>query len=129
MVGDVMVDVFELLGAARGRAACSTGSGVERGGYLLATAHRAGNVDDPARLRALVDVLDRRAAARSCCRCTRARARGWRPRGCWTRSTASSLAPPLGYLEFTALLLRRARGADRLRRRPEGGVPGRACRA
>ena len=35
------------------------------------------------------------------------------------------LAPPLGYLDFTALLLQRARGADRLRRRAEGGVPGR----
>ena len=31
--------------------------GVSSGEYLLATAHRAGNVDDPARLQALVDVL------------------------------------------------------------------------
>ena len=44
--------------------------------YVLATAHRAGNVDDPARLRALVDLLLARAPRRSSCRCTRARARG-----------------------------------------------------
>ena len=32
-------------------------AGVEPGGYVLVTAHRAGNVDDPARLRLLVDLL------------------------------------------------------------------------
>jgi UDP-N-acetylglucosamine 2-epimerase len=31
--------------------------GLEPGGFLLATAHRAGNVDDPARLRLLVELL------------------------------------------------------------------------
>jgi UDP-N-acetylglucosamine 2-epimerase (non-hydrolysing)/UDP-GlcNAc3NAcA epimerase len=31
--------------------------GVDPGGYLLATAHRAGNVDDPVRLTALVELL------------------------------------------------------------------------
>ncbi len=51
-----MVDVFELL-APRADEAILENLGVERGEYLLATAHRAGNVDDPARLRALVDVL------------------------------------------------------------------------
>ena len=30
---------------------------MEPGGYVLATAHRAGNVDVPARLEALVDLL------------------------------------------------------------------------
>ena len=56
LVGDVMVDVFELL-APRADGAVLGRLGVARGEYLLATAHRAGNVDDPARLRALVDVL------------------------------------------------------------------------
>ena len=46
VVGDVMVDVFELL-APRADAAMLERLGVAAGGYLLATAHRAGNVDDP----------------------------------------------------------------------------------
>ena len=75
------------------------------GEFLLATAHRAGNVDDPARLARLVALLEAM-PVRSCCRCTRARARaaggrglldGWRP--------PRRPAPPLGYLDFTALLL------------------------
>jgi UDP-GlcNAc3NAcA epimerase len=57
-VGDVMVDVAvavqprarEMLELVRAR-------GVEPGAYLLATAHRAGNVDDPERLARLVEVL------------------------------------------------------------------------
>src|SRR5918998_707429 len=55
-VGDVMVDVFELL-APRADFGTLERLGVTRGEYLLATAHRAGNVDDPARLTQLVEVL------------------------------------------------------------------------
>ncbi len=58
MVGDVMVDMA--LGtqpAARKRHDLVRARGVEPGGYVLATAHRAGNVDDPGRLRRLVDLL------------------------------------------------------------------------
>src|SRR5688572_25773275 len=40
VVGDVMVDVFELL-APRADPAVLDGLGVTRGGYVLATAHRA----------------------------------------------------------------------------------------
>ncbi len=58
LVGDVMVDVALLF---RPRALADTAplerAGVEPGGYVLVTAHRAGNVDDPARLRLLVDLL------------------------------------------------------------------------
>ncbi|MDX8151358.1 UDP-N-acetylglucosamine 2-epimerase (non-hydrolyzing) [Patulibacter brassicae] len=58
-VGDVMTDVtLHVHPRARERAA---GWLAERdlvpGGFLLATAHRAGNVDEPERLAALVDVL------------------------------------------------------------------------
>src|SRR6476660_5194651 len=54
LVGDVMVDVA-LLFAPRARADDGPlrEAGVTPGEYALATAHRAGNVDDPARLRAL----------------------------------------------------------------------------
>jgi len=106
VVGDVMVDVARLLGA---RAAARTDVlerfGVAPGAYLLATAHRAGNVDDPARLAALVTLLATvpgpvvlplhpRTAARL-------DAAGLRGR---LEDAGVVLAPPLGYLDFTALL-------------------------
>ncbi len=104
VVGDVMVDVAQLLGP---RAAARTEAlerlGVSAGEYVLATAHRAGNVDDPARLERLVALLEAiphpvvlplhpRTAARL-------EAAGLR-----RRLAGVVLAPPLGYLDFTALL-------------------------
>src|SRR5690606_18918324 len=58
LVGDVMVDVAMMM-QPRAKADLTPlqGAGVEPGGYVLATAHRAGNVDDPERLRRLVDLL------------------------------------------------------------------------
>ena len=57
-VGDVMVDVALLFQprALADRAPLER-AGVTPGEYVLVTSHRAGNVDDPARLRALVDLL------------------------------------------------------------------------
>ena len=123
VVGDVMVDVFELL-APRADAAMLERLGVAPGEYLLATAHRAGNVDDPARLRALVDVLTGMPLPVVLPLHPRTRAR-LAAAGLLDALDGVIVAPPLGYLEFTALLLRRARRADRLRRRAEGGLPGR----
>jgi UDP-N-acetylglucosamine 2-epimerase (non-hydrolysing)/UDP-GlcNAc3NAcA epimerase len=58
LVGDVMADVaLAMAPRARERSRALAEHGVEPGGYLLVTAHRAGNVDDPERLRRLVDVL------------------------------------------------------------------------
>ena len=58
LVGDVMVDVaLATQPRARDRVDLVTAWGVRPGGYVLATAHRAGNVDDPGRLRRLVDLL------------------------------------------------------------------------
>ncbi len=59
LVGDVMVDVaMEAQPRARERTDLVRAHGVEPGEYVLATAHRAGNVDDPARLARLVEVLE-----------------------------------------------------------------------
>ena len=58
VVGDVMVDVaLAIQPRARARLDLLAARDVEPGGYLLATAHRAGNVDDPERLSKLVSLL------------------------------------------------------------------------
>ena len=58
VVGDVMVDVA-LRWQARARAEDSVPAahGLQTGQYLLLTAHRAGNVDPPARLQRLVELI------------------------------------------------------------------------
>src|SRR3954449_4251290 len=59
VVGDVMVDIALLLGPrAAARTEVLEAHGVEPGRFLLATAHRAGNVDDPARLECLVELIE-----------------------------------------------------------------------
>ena len=58
LVGDVMVDVAERIQPrARARLDLVLAHGVAPGDYLLVTAHRAGNVDDPGRLAMLVELL------------------------------------------------------------------------
>ncbi len=59
VVGDVMVNVA-LKWQPRASASAADAAerlGLDPGGYVLVTAHRAGNVDDPARLRRLVALL------------------------------------------------------------------------
>jgi UDP-N-acetylglucosamine 2-epimerase (non-hydrolysing)/UDP-GlcNAc3NAcA epimerase len=106
VVGDVMVDVAQMLAPrARERTAALDAAGVRPGEYVLATAHRAGNVDDPARLERLVELLlavpgpvvlplHPRTGARL-------RAAGLSER----LAAGVRVVPPLGYLDFTALLL------------------------
>jgi UDP-GlcNAc3NAcA epimerase len=58
VVGDVMVDVaLRMQPAARADTSVLDAHGVRAGAYLLLTAHRAGNVDPPERLRALVELV------------------------------------------------------------------------
>ncbi|MCW3000385.1 MAG: hypothetical protein JWN65_3934 [Solirubrobacterales bacterium] len=109
LVGDVMVDVAHMF---QPRAAADDvplrAADVRPGEYVLVTAHRAGNVDDPVRLRALVDLLlalplpvvlplHPRTGARL------------DAAGLLDAVQAAAhirLTPPLGYLAFTALLMR-----------------------
>jgi UDP-GlcNAc3NAcA epimerase len=107
LVGDVMVDVaVDVQPRARARLEYLEHRGLEPGGYVLATAHRAGNVDDPERLSRLVDLL-------LALPCTvilpahprthgRLRAAGLLER--LQRSPRVMVTPPLGYVEFSALL-------------------------
>jgi UDP-GlcNAc3NAcA epimerase len=58
VVGDVMIDVaFQWHSAAPATSEALAAYELTPGDYLLLTAHRAGNVDDPERLRLLVDVV------------------------------------------------------------------------
>ena len=107
LVGDVMVDVANLVAPrARAREDALAPWGVASGEYLLATAHRAGNVDDPARLARLVDLLlavpgpvvlplhPR----------TRARLETAGLLGRLEQAPAVRIGTPVGYVEFAALL-------------------------
>jgi len=107
LVGDVMVDVaMKVQPEARGRLDLVEGRGLAPGEYVLATAHRAGNVDDPARLAQLVELL-----LQVPCKVllplhprthARLRAAGLLER--LQRSERLIVTPPLGYFELTALL-------------------------
>ncbi len=107
LVGDVMVDVaLTLQPRVRDRLDLVSRWGVEPGGYVLVTAHRAGNVDDPDRLEQLVELL--LAVPRPIVFPLHPRTRSrLLEYGLLTRLQAGPhaiLAPPLGYLELTALL-------------------------
>ncbi len=106
VVGDVMVDVAHLLAPrARARMAALEAWGVESGGYLLVTAHRAGNVDDPARLERLVELLLAVPGPVVLPLHPRTRARLEAAALLERLDGRVRLTPPLGYLDFTALLL------------------------
>ena len=108
LVGDVMVDVAALV---RPRAAQDTAplqaAGVQPGGYVLATSHRAGNVDDPQRLRALVDLL--LAVPGTVVFPLHPRTRSRLESAGWLAELEAApsvrVLAPQGYLSFTALLL------------------------
>jgi UDP-N-acetylglucosamine 2-epimerase (non-hydrolysing)/UDP-GlcNAc3NAcA epimerase len=107
VVGDVMVDVASLL-APRARADDGPleAAGVPAGEYLLVTAHRAGNVDDPARLALLVDLLLSLDDPVVLPLHPRTRARLQTAGLLGRLSSGAILLPPLGYLAFTSLLTR-----------------------
>jgi len=106
LVGDVMADVSLAFGPiAEERSTALADHGLEPGEYLLATAHRAGNVDDPERLAKLVALFEalpgttvlplhpRTAASLD--------STGLRDR----LDQAVTLLPPLGYLDFMKLAM------------------------
>jgi len=107
LVGDVMVDIaLAIQPRARERPDLVEARGLTPGEYILATAHRAGNVDDVARLTRLVELLEAvplpvvlplhpRTAERL--RSSRLLAR-------LESAPRVTLTDPLGYFELTALL-------------------------
>ncbi len=107
VVGDVMVDVaLRRLQAAREDDTTAARYGVARGEYLLVTAHRAGNVDDRARLDALFALICALPAPVVLPLHPRTRAR-LSDAGLLDELTAIDglhVIEPLGYVEFSALL-------------------------
>lgn len=107
LVGDVMVDVaMTVQPRARARVDLLEARGVTPGAYALATAHRAGNVDDPVRLEALVELLLAMPMPIVLALHPRTAAR-LRDRELLDRLEQCAhmiLTPPLGYVELTALL-------------------------
>jgi UDP-GlcNAc3NAcA epimerase len=107
VVGDVMVDIaLQVQPRARERTELLAARGLRPGDYVLATAHRAGNVDHPARLELLAELLlavplpvllplhPR----------THARLRDNGLLDSLQRSERVILTEPLGYVELTTLL-------------------------
>jgi UDP-N-acetylglucosamine 2-epimerase (non-hydrolysing)/UDP-GlcNAc3NAcA epimerase len=108
VVGDVMVDVAQLLAPrARERISVLEACEVEPGAFLLATAHRAGTVDDPERLERLVALLVSMPdpVVLPLHPRTRARLEAAGLLGELEAAPGVRLVPPLGYLDFTALLV------------------------
>jgi UDP-GlcNAc3NAcA epimerase len=106
VVGDVMVDVAQMLAPrARERTEALDAYGVRPREYALATAHRAGNVDDRGRLARLVDLLLTVPGPVVLPLHPRTRAR-LDAAGLLARlAEGVRVVPPLGYLDFTALLV------------------------
>jgi UDP-GlcNAc3NAcA epimerase len=107
VVGDVMVDVaLRRQPAARADDEILTKHGLAPGEYLLLTAHRAGNVDRPDRLNALVRLIEALPGAILFPVHPRTRVR-LHDAGLWReleRIKGLRLTEPLGYVELSALL-------------------------
>jgi UDP-GlcNAc3NAcA epimerase len=103
LVGDVMADVsLAFRDIAEERSAILADLVLEAGTYLVVTAHRAGNVDPPERLEALVALLERLPPPVVFPVHPRTRAR-LDAAGLTERLAGVRLLSPLGYLDFLKL--------------------------
>jgi UDP-N-acetylglucosamine 2-epimerase (non-hydrolysing)/UDP-GlcNAc3NAcA epimerase len=103
LVGDVMADVslaFREIAAARSTIVAD--HGLEAGSYVVVTAHRTGNVDDPARLERLVALIEALPGPVVFPLHPRTRAR-LEAAGMLDRLAGVTLLAPLGYLDFLEL--------------------------
>jgi UDP-N-acetylglucosamine 2-epimerase (non-hydrolysing)/UDP-GlcNAc3NAcA epimerase len=105
VVGDVMIDVaMAVQPRARARLDLVRARGLKPGEYVVATAHRAGNVDDPARLELLVALLTAVPGPVVFAVHPRTQAR-LRDAGLLEDLERDVIVtPPLGYVELTALM-------------------------
>ncbi len=106
LVGDVMADVsLAFRDIAEERSAALEELGLEPGAYLVVTAHRAGNVDDPDRLGLLVELLEAlpQTTIFPLHPRTHARLEGADLLERLRAAPHVELTPPLGYLDFLKL--------------------------
>jgi UDP-GlcNAc3NAcA epimerase len=108
LVGDVMADVALVFGPiADRRSDALERLRLERRSFCVATAHRAGNVDDPDNLRALIEVLARAAAEEPVIFAVHPRTRArLEAAGVLQGLEGRGIRPvdPLGYLDITRLV-------------------------
>jgi UDP-GlcNAc3NAcA epimerase len=104
LVGDVMVDVAEAFAPAARRSGAVERLGLEQGAYALVTVHRQSNTTDAA-MPGLVEVLETLGRPVVFPIHPRTRAALERTGLLERAAAAATLTPPLGYLEFTALLM------------------------
>jgi UDP-N-acetylglucosamine 2-epimerase (non-hydrolysing)/UDP-GlcNAc3NAcA epimerase len=106
LVGDAMADVtLAFAPVAERRSKALSEYELKPNGYVVVTAHRAGNVDDPERLEQLVEILEALPLPAVLPLHPRTRAR-LESTGLMARVEAAPglrLAPPLGYLDFLTL--------------------------
>jgi UDP-GlcNAc3NAcA epimerase len=103
LVGDVMADVsLAFRDIAEERSTILADLGLEEGSYLVVTAHRAGNVDRPERLEALVSLLEALPGPVVLPLHPRTRER-LQAAGLMERLGGVRVVPPLGYLDFLKL--------------------------
>ena len=103
LVGDVMADVsLAFRDIAEERSTILGDLGLEEGAYLVVTAHRAGNVDRPERLEALVSLLEALPGPVVLPLHPRTRER-LQAAGLMERLGGVRVVPPLGYLDFLKL--------------------------
>ena len=103
LVGDVMADVsLAFRDIAEERSQILDQLGLDPGSYLVVTAHRAGNVDRPERLEALVSLLEALPAPVVLPMHPRTRER-LMAAGLMDRLDGIKVIPPLGYLDFMKL--------------------------
>jgi UDP-N-acetylglucosamine 2-epimerase (non-hydrolysing)/UDP-GlcNAc3NAcA epimerase len=106
LVGDAMADVtLAFAPVAERRSRALEEHDLAPDGYVLVTAHRAGNVDDPARLLKLVELLEAlpTPAVFPLHPRTRARLASAELLDRLGRAPGLRLVPPLGYLDFLTL--------------------------
>lgn len=102
-VGDVMYDAMLHALTRSANADLVSSLGVEAGGYVLATIHRAENTDDPKRLQAVLDALVRESAGRAIVMPVHPRTRQAIARtGC--DADRIRMIEPVGYIDMAHLL-------------------------
>jgi len=107
LVGDVMYDACRAFAALAAKQPGAVGRGLTPGGYVLVTIHRAAATDTPEALSAMVDVLTSLTAPAIFPVHPRTKAK-LEAAGRWDELQnvpGLIMAPPAGYLDFTALLM------------------------